>query len=66
MEIAGYWAVSADTDQISDAMFHMISVGGEYHGSVLSPGLYYSIPTNDSFESFLDGVLVIRLRISLN
>lgn len=62
-ELVGYWLVTANVVSFSDGQFNVVSLGGEFRGSVFLPGLYYSIPLNDEYSAIVDGVLGFRVRM---
>jgi len=63
VEFAGSWLLTADGADFGEASQHFLSFGAEYDGGLLSPALFYTIPTDDDMRDLLDGVLGIRVKV---
>ena len=65
-ELVGLVIISEDVDEFSDRFVHSIVLGGTYIRNVISPGVFYKLYLKEDFSDIIEGVLGIKINISVN
>ncbi len=64
IEFGGYWDTDREGDNFNEDSYHILSAGVEYVGRTVRPALYYQIPTDELYESVIDGVVGVRITVT--
>ena len=64
-ELVGLAFITEDVDDFSDRFIHTLTFGAQGTGRVINPGLFYSIYLKDEFREFVDGILGIKVDVTL-
>jgi len=65
-ELTGLVFLSEDFEELSDRFVHSLVMGGQWTGSTVRPGLFYKIYLKKDLNDFIDGILGLKLDVSLN
>jgi hypothetical protein len=64
-EFAGLAFISEDIDDFGDRFIHSLAFGAQWTGGNVRPGIFYEIYLKEDLRDFVDGVLGIKLDVSL-
>ena len=64
-ELAGIAIITEDVDDFGDRLSHVIAFGAQWTGSRLRPGVFYKLYLDEDLSDSVDGVLGIKLDVSL-
>jgi hypothetical protein len=65
VEFVGWFIATAGRATFSEASSHVVSVGVEYKGDAVTPGVFASLPTDEAFD-LVDWLLGVRLKVALD
>jgi hypothetical protein len=64
-ELTGLAIISEDIDDFNDRFVHSLAFGAQWTGSNISPTIFYAIYLKDEYRDMVDGVLGIKIDVSL-
>lgn len=64
-ELAGLAFISEDIENFEDRFIHSLAFGAQWTGGNVKPGIFYEIYLKEDLRDFVDGVLGIKVDVSL-
>ncbi len=64
-EFAGIAVITEDVDDFGDRLTHVLAFGAQWTGNRLRPGIFYKLYLDEDLSDSVDGVLGIKLDVSL-
>jgi len=65
VELIGLAMITEDLDDFGDRFAHSISFGASYISPHFAPGVFYKLYLRDEFTDLVDGVLGVKLEVTL-
>jgi len=65
VELEGLAIISEDMEEFEDRFVHSLAFGAQWIGSNIRPGIFYEIYLKEDFRDVVDGVLGIKVDVSL-